>query len=92
MLLLVHKCLRGNAPVSLANMLSYNSSTRTCKLNQLRSNRLHGVRAFSRSGPKLWNLLPFDIRMEKDCNKFKVLVKTYLFKESRNYFAKINEH
>ena len=89
--LLLHKCLNGNAPVALSQLFKYGSSSRTLKLNQLRSNNVYGDRAFSKAGPKLWNLLPGNIRMENNTNKFKILLKTYLFKNSSRFFEKLKE-
>ena len=91
LMLLVHKCLHGNAPVSLSNLLNYSCSARTKKLNHQRNKGIFGSRAFSRSSPKLWNLLPVNIRTEKNTDKFKVLLKTYLFKESKNFLQKVKE-
>ena len=62
--LLVHKCLHANAPYSLVILLSHCSSTRTLKLNLNSYKTGYGKRCFSRIGPKLWNLLPINIRME----------------------------
>lgn len=77
--LLVHKCLHGNAPSLLSNLLLRCSSSRTNKLNQKHVRSNYGERSFSRFGPKIWNCLPDDIRMENDIVKFKNMLKTYLF-------------
>lgn len=90
-LLTVHKCLIGKAPDSLSEFMNYNTSDRTRKLEQYRSKRMYGERAFSRVGSKMWNLLPMDIRVEMDTEKFKVLLKTFLFKYSRTFHEKLNE-
>ena len=81
LLLLVHKCMIGNAPESLSNLLQFGGSSRTNKLEEPRSNGVYGDRSFSRAGPKLWNLLPANIRMQKDTEKFKTNLKTFLFEE-----------
>ena len=91
LMLLVHKCLTGKAPETIMMLLNYGNSMRTYKLDQQRSKGTFGSRAFSRSAPKLWNILPFNIRREKDTDKFKKLLKTYLFKESRNFMQKVKE-
>ena len=41
-----------------------------------------GDRAFEVAAPSLWNTLPRNIRDETSINKFKKLLKTYLFKIS----------
>ena len=74
LMLLVHKCLTGRSPTTLTKLLNYSSSTRTYKLHQQRSKGVFGNRAFSTSGPKLWNLLSSNIIMAKDTSKFKVLL------------------
>ena len=40
----------------------------------------YGRRAFSVSGPALWNSLPENIRQSDTLAKFKALLKTHLFK------------
>ncbi len=90
--LLVHKCLQGNAPLSLSSLLSYSSSTRTRKLNLKSTRSSFGDRSFSKIGPKLWNLLPMKIRMEQNTDNFKVLLKTFLFKEFEYVTQKLNEY
>ena len=77
--LLVHKCLYGVAPASLVKLITYSSSSRTMLLTQYPYKSSFGDRSFSRVGPKLWNLLPMNIRMETNTNKFKSTLKTFLF-------------
>ena len=48
------------------------------KLKETRVNNRFGVRAFSHAAPKIWNLLPPDLRSESKTVKFKKLLKTYL--------------
>ena len=91
MMLIIHKCLTGNAPNALSTLLNYSSSTRTLKLNHKRSKSTYGDRAFSVSGPKIWNLLPSDIRVVKDVEKFKGLLKTFLFNGTEQFLRKIRE-
>ena len=40
---------------------------------------MHGDRAFSVAGPKLWNQLPLSIRELSNVDSFKKSLKTYLF-------------
>ena len=84
LLLVVHKCLIGQALESLSTMLKFGGSTRTNKLEEGRSKGAYGDRSFSRGGPKLWNLLPIDIRMESDTEEFKKKLKTFLIRELNN--------
>ena len=77
--LIVWKCLNGTAPDCLSNMLKRVSSTRTSKLMQLQYSSTFGDRCFARVGPKLWNLLPANVRGETEVKKFKTLLKTFLF-------------
>ena len=79
-LLIVHKCLVGKAPVSLARMLEFGGSTRTNQLSEARCNGRYGERSFAVAGPKIWNLLPLDIRLEEKTEDFKTKLKTFLFK------------
>ena len=83
-LLIVHKCLLGEAPVSLRNMMVMGGSTRTKKLEERKCNGEMGERSFSVAGPKLWNLLPMDVRMEENTDDFKKKLKTFLFREIDN--------
>ena len=77
--LLVHKSLVGTAPSSLKKLLSFTLSERTLKLVQLPYCSNFGKRSFSRIGPKIWNLLPMDLRLENSTTKFKTDLKTFLF-------------
>ena len=77
--LLVHKSLIGAAPTSLKKLLQFMSSDRTLKLVQLPYYTNFGKRSFSRIGPKVWNLLPMDLRLESSTTKFKTDLKTFLF-------------
>ena len=83
-LLFVHKGLLGNAPDSLSSMLIMGNSMRTRKLVEKPCKGVMGERSFSVAGPKLWNLLPLDIRMEKRTEIFKKKLKTFLFQELEN--------
>ena len=41
-----------------------------------------GDRAFGTYGPKKWNALPVELRIQEDFQKFKGELKTHLFKEA----------
>jgi len=84
LMLIVHKCLLGKAPKSLQEMMVKGGSLRTKKLEERRCNGEMGERSISVAGPKLWNLLPLDIRIEDDTDEFKNKLKTFLFREIDN--------
>ena len=90
MCLIVHKCIWSLAPESLSSMIII-MNTRTCLLNEKKFANSFGERAFSRSGPKLWNNLPFRIRMETDTEVFKKLLKSFLMSpELHKFYARLN--
>ena len=88
---LVHKCLYGSAPECLKKMLKYSGSERTKKLIQPTHKGSYGGRSFARVGPKLWNLLPQEMRMERDIDQFKKDLKTFLFDGFLAFEQKIRE-
>ena len=77
-LLIVHKCITKNAPDEVMALLSHGDSARTGHLAETRCMSKYGERAFSHYGPKIWNLLPKDIRLEVNTSSFKKKLKTYL--------------
>lgn len=90
-LLLVFKCLQGNAPQYLKDCLI---SYRPCRVLRSQSHHLlsqpicmthsFGDRAFSVVAPKLWNSLPIHIRSSVSLDIFKRKLKTHLFKQAFN--------
>ena len=85
-ILLTFKCLSGEAPTYLQEMIRWYIPRRTlrsssalllevphCKCKTL------GSRSFGYAGPTLWNDLPLEIRSAKDINCFKSLMKTHFF-------------
>ena len=87
--LIVHKCIWTTAPESLKSMTVI-ANTRTYMLTEKKFRSAYGERAFSRSGPKLWNNLPFRIRMESDTDSFKKQLKSFLMTEQRDYYSRLN--
>ena len=67
------------------SMFRYAESIRTMKLQEKRCHNKYGERAFSHSGPKLWNLLPINIREEHDTEKFKKCLKSFLMVTGDEY-------
>ena len=87
-LTLVHKCLSGNAPGYLIDLLVLLG----VNCEGLRSNnavkyllipgtyqKTFADRAFSVYGPKRWNQLPHELRAIENLDEFKDKLKTYLF-------------
>ena len=93
-LMLVYKCLHNKAPLYLRDLIK----KRECRREGLRSgedNLMLEVpytlkstftsRSFNVYGPVMWNSLPYNIRNRSSLQKFKIDLKTHLFK--REYFA-----
>ena len=91
--LLTFKCIHGNAPEYLKELLRIQSNVRT----NLRSNKsgllLHvpksnlstgGDRSFHVNAPHVWNDLPKEIRALSDLPSFKKCLKTHYFKLAFN--------
>ena len=78
LMLIVHNCIQQRAPDEIQDMIIYGDSRRTMKLQETKYNNKYGNRAFSRVGPKLWNLLPKVIREEADTESFKKALKSFL--------------
>ena len=86
-LTLTFKILHGSAPDYLCKLLerkvnsrSLRSSSKVLLVVPKVRTKQYGERAFSYVAPKLWNELPNSIQTEKNYNKFKQKVKTYLFR------------
>ena len=89
-LITVHKCIYGNAPSDLKDMIKLSKSNRTKKLVMKRFNGNMGKRAFSVCGPRLWNSLPINLRMDENIDKFKKCLKTFLFKNANLFHEQVN--
>ena len=90
-LLLTFKARNGLGPEYLQSLLSeYNTSRRLRSsaqglLTVPRSyTKSYGDGAFSIAAPRLWNLLPVDIRNSNNVDIFKSKLKTFLFKKAYN--------
>ena len=83
-----HKCIYGNAPSYLTNILQSYTPSRHLRLSLdskiLVTPRLKlkaiGERSFSFCGPKTWNILPKGLRETASLDTFKHQLKTFLFK------------
>jgi hypothetical protein len=85
----VYKCLKGDAPDYLSNLIQHKVSKRVT-----RSAARHDLfvptvkyktfagRAFSVQGPEMWNTLPVELQKCSDYDIFKKEVKTFLFKKA----------
>ena len=71
-------------------MLQYGDSERTMKLQETNYSNRYGSRAFFHVAPKLWNLLPKNIRDEKVTNKFKKMLKSFLMIRGEEYITWVN--
>lgn len=91
-LLITYKCLNGQAPIYLSELLVKWSPRRQTRQaitqNELRLEHsiydgcdFYGSRAFSVAAPILWNALPINIRNCVTVESFKSNLKTHLFKE-----------
>lgn len=88
-LTLVHKCLYSKAPQYLRSLLEpsvpnrpglRSSTYRGIRLNTLRTfKKTQAARSFSVEGPRLWNLLPENIRLIELHIQFRKELKTFLF-------------
>ena len=87
--LVVHKCVWGIAPDSLIEKVVV-SNPRTFNLIEKRFSSVYGQRAFSRAGPKLWNNLPLEMRLENDTERFKKLLKSFLMTDANNLYSRVN--
>ena len=91
-LLLVYRCINGQAPEYLQQKLSLRNPVRNTHsaterdILQIPYNKRKTLAdcGFSSAGPKLWNSLPLEIRTPQTVLIFKKLLKTHLFKISYN--------
>ena len=95
-LCIVHKCIFGNAPMYLKNLLTRNpGSGRTLRSSTNSDNLLiiprtvrktFADRSFSVFGPRNWNSLPNDLRLIENYQLFKKKLKTHLFVKQKVEF------
>ena len=78
-LLLVYKCLNGMGPDYLSSMLKFANFNHFIHLTEPRVHTSYGERSFQKIGPKLWNMLPLDIKTCLSLDSFKCSLKTHLF-------------
>ena len=92
-LVLVYKCLWGNAPKYLKNLITLNPVNRPGlrskrKIDQLiipfTKYKTFAARYFAVAGPTLWNCIPQDIKLSNSIEKFKSSLKTHLYNKYLN--------
>ncbi|XP_046550024.1 uncharacterized protein LOC124259852 [Haliotis rubra] len=87
-LCLAHRCLSGNTPGYLQDLLPIYSPTRSlrseskllCRMPNIKTVR-YGQRSFSYAATSLWNSLPESIRRSPNLMSFRRHLKTYLFQQ-----------
>ena len=92
--MLAHKCIYCQAPEYLKGLVKVK---RTSRYNlrsdggllledySARSKKTLGDRAFKTAAPKIWNILPEDIRMQDNYNIFKGQLKTHYLRLAYNF-------
>ena len=82
---LMYKCIKGLAPQYLSEIViqDHGHNLRSTILNNLPTVRCNTAiahnSAFSSTGPRLWNMLPNDIKTSSNLDVFKARLKTFLF-------------
>ena len=89
-LVTVHKCVNGNAPINVKNLVSLSQSNRLKNLEVRDYKSSYGERAFSVCGPRLWNSLPSKLRMVDEIEDFKSDLKTFLFMHGQEFYNLIH--
>ena len=85
---LMYKCIKESALQYLSEVIikDHGCSLRSATLNNLPTVRCNTAiahnSAFSSTGPRLWNMLPNDIKSSSDLEVFKTRLKTFLFNVS----------
>ena len=88
-LLIVHNCIRGNAPNEIKLLLVKTDSSRTKKLKQATYCNKYECRPFSFTGPRLWNMLPGYVRVVEETANFKKVLKTFLMRNGDKYLRSV---
>ena len=85
-ILLTYKCLHGQGPQYLSELLHPYQPSRNLRstsqslLKESKMRTAIGERAFSACAPRLWNSLPQVLKDITVLNVFKAQLKTYIFK------------
>lgn len=78
LLLVIHNCIHNRAPNEIMSLLKYAEPGGTMNLREVKSFNKYDSKAFSRVGPKMWNLLPRTVRDAADTAEFKKTLTTFL--------------
>ena len=90
-ILMVFKCLHSMAPVYLCDcIILLNDEDMLVHMPQFNSS--YGDRSFSHCGPRLWNSLPRRLRIIATVDRFKSMVKNYLFENFSTYLQCIDKY
>ena len=88
-LLLTFKAIHNQTPAYISDLLqpyiptrTLRSSTKKLLTSTTYKTITYGGRAFSYAAPKLWNVLPLDIRESPNLETFKRKLKTHLFSKA----------
>jgi hypothetical protein len=91
LLLLAYKCLHGLAPIYLSSLLQPYIPSRSLRSSEKELLKepdfrtdCHGKRAFSVCVPRLWNMLPIELKSCTSVDSFKSQLKTHLFRKAYN--------
>ena len=85
------KCIHGQAPSFLKNLIAIKKSTRhnlrsssvfQLQYNSTKTKKTLGDRTFTHAAARVWNSLPQEIRTQKQYSTFKSKLKTYYFKQA----------
>ena len=85
--LLTYKCLKGDAPKYLSDLLKANNPQRVLRSSERSDLRIPlcktkiGSRSFTAAAPKVWNAIPENIR-RLDIESFKKHLKTHYFRKA----------
>ena len=93
-LILTYKCISGQAPVYLCNLIKpyeCERNTRSSSLSLLHvpfsPSHFSQTCVFSNAAPRLWNQLPFYIRKSSSLDIFKSVLKTHLFNSAFTFLS-----
>ena len=87
----VFKCFHDLAPSYLSDLLKVMQAD-DLTLHIPRTFTSYGDRAFSSSGPRLWNALPAEIRLVSSLEVFKAKLKHYFFSSFPQFNLKVNQY
>ena len=86
LLIITHKCIHGDAPIYLRELLIKHQPSRTLRsadqhllVEKRTKTKTFGDRAFSAAAAREWNKLPLSLRESENFEHFKRILKTHLF-------------